>query len=130
MVGRLTAFLFGKEATQLQVVTSFGTAAIAMLAVAMLTGLQIWSDWILLFAAFDIFGGVVSNAAASTRMVHGASGTPARRQFFMIHCAEIPVIWWLADGGPAFWLLAAGMAAKLSVYALGSEDPLNGRAEE
>ena len=130
MLHRLSIFLFGAEATRLQVVASLGTAAVAMLAVAALTGLQVWSDWVLLPPAFDIFGGIVSNAAASTRRVHAAAGAVARRRFFLVHAAEMPVIWWLAGGGAAFWLLAAGMAAKLSVYALGSEDPVSARVGE
>ena len=120
-VARLGAFLFGEAATRLQVVASLATAAVGALAVAALTGLEGWADWVLLLAAFDVFGGVVSNAARSTRALHAAAGPAARRRFFLIHAAELPLYWWLAGGGPVFWLLATGMAAKLSVYALGAE---------
>ena len=118
----LSTLLFGQTATRLQVASSLATGAVGMLAVAAITGLERPADWLLLIGAFDVFGGVVSNAARSTRATQAASGPAARRRFLLIHAAEVPLFWWLAAGGPVFWLLAAGITAKLSIHALGVED--------
>ncbi len=118
----VSRFLFGADASPRQVGLILIAALVGMVAVAALTGMDRWQDWVLLLAAFDIFGGIVSNASASTRAHHAASAPGARRAFLLIHLAEVPIIWWLAAGGPVFWLLLAGMAAKLTIYALGVEE--------
>ncbi len=79
-----------------------------------------WRSVVLAVVAADWCGGIIANAAESTR-AWWRRRTTGRRIFIAVHLIEIPIVWWLADGSLAFWVLMLVLAAKLSVFMLGRE---------
>ncbi|MEO1014758.1 MAG: hypothetical protein AAFX08_06160 [Pseudomonadota bacterium] len=72
---------------------------------------------LLALVAGDWAGGVVANAAPSTR-AWWRERRDLRLPFYLVHLLELPIVWLLTGGGLAFALMALVLTMKLSVFAL------------
>lgn len=111
--------LHGRTPTRLQLVSTWGVAAAAFVFTLYALGTD-WRSILLAVIAADWCGGIIANAAESTR-VWWRRRAMGRRIFIAVHLIEIPIVLWLAEGGLAFWVLMLVLAAKLSVFMLGRE---------
>ncbi|MDF0601075.1 hypothetical protein P1J78_10065 [Psychromarinibacter sp. C21-152] len=114
----LLAPLHGHHSTPLQRAATDGVAGAAA-ALALFRLPPGWTGWLLAPIAADWAGGSPANAARSTRRWR-ASRPRLRRGFHALHVAEIPVVWWLSPRPLVFQLLSLTLAAKLTVFELGT----------
>ena len=115
----MLASLQGESPTRVQVIGTwtvfFGAAGLVLMSGSI--------DWKLLLVAFiagDWAGGVVANAAESTRD-WWRDKTRARQIFHIAHVAEVPLVWWLTGGGWVFYVLMVVLIAKLAIFEMGAE---------
>ena len=113
----MLAALHGINPTRFQLVSSYavGLASAALTLVAL--GFA-WKTALLALLVLDWTAGVVANSAEPVR-AWWAERPRLRGAFIVVHLLELPVVFWLTDGGAAFAVLALVLAAKLSVFVLG-----------
>ena len=118
--GRTMRFLgsmHGNTPTGFQLAATYAVGiGAAVLALATL-GLT-WKTVLLAILAFDWAGGVVANSADPVR-AWWRDRPRMQAAFIIVHLIELPLVFWLTDGGAAFYVLALVLAAKLSVFVLG-----------
>ena len=113
--------LQGRTPTRFQLIATYGlfAATVALTVLHYGTG---WKVLLLALIAGDWAAGIVANSALSTR-AWWRDRLLARRVFYALHLAEIPLVWWLCEGDvQLFGTLMLVLCAKLSVFTLGRDD--------
>ena len=110
--------LFGRRPTTLQISLTL------LFGFACAYGIYILTDGssVLAFSAFDICGGIITNACRSTRRFWAELPKFVVPLFVVFHLLEIPHFWMSTHGNMIFWVLCAAMSAKLAVFLLGQQE--------
>ncbi len=116
LAGALDRFI-GPGASPAEIALQFGVAAAAAVGAflyARWVGVPSWS-WlhyaVAVLLAFDVMGGVVTNATASARRWYHREGRTARHHmtFVLAHGAHLIVVWLLFAGRDVLWLAGAAL---------------------
>ncbi len=116
----LVEALHGSRPTVFQLTATYAVFVGAMAVVLAGKGVSVASILLALVAG-DWAGGVVANAAPSTRAWWRAR-REWRAAYYAVHLFELPVVWLLTGGGAAFALMALVLTMKLSIFALGASE--------
>ena len=112
------SFIHGNKPSGFQLFATYGVGVAAAALTLATLGFN-WKTALLAFLAFDWVGGIVANSAETVR-AWWRERPRMKTAFIVIHLIELPLVFWLAGGGVAFYTLALMLAIKLSVFVLGS----------
>ena len=110
--------IHGNKPTGFQLCATYGVGVAAAALTLAALGFS-WKTALLAFLAFDWVGGIVANSADTVR-AWWRNRPRMKKAFIIIHLIELPLVFWLAGGGVAFYVLALMLAVKLSVFMLGA----------
>ncbi|MBU6333960.1 MAG: hypothetical protein KGS47_06105 [Chloroflexi bacterium] len=111
------AWILGETPTPRTVVAAGVLGAGVAVAVVLASPGVWWMRLILLFLAFDLAAGLVSNLSASTRAFWRARPRGWRWAFIVLHASVYPLaIWSLAGTGAIMWILLAVLLAKIAAF--------------
>ncbi|MEM9457387.1 MAG: hypothetical protein AAGF11_24620 [Myxococcota bacterium] len=112
--GLLDRFV-GPGATRVELALQFGAPLVAMIAAA-LHGATVAPDWgvlqyiVSVVLAFDILGGIITNATSSAKRWYHRPGRTARDHlgFVIVHLVHLSVVSWVFEGGQLGWAITPG----------------------
>jgi hypothetical protein len=114
------AWILGETPTPRTAITAGVLGAGFAVAVVLASPAVGWMRLILLFLAWDLAAGLVSNLSASTRAFWRARPQGWRWAFIAVHGSVYPlVIWSLVGPGAVMWILMAALLAKIAAFSAG-----------
>lgn len=114
----ILALLHGDKPSVSQIAMTYAAAGLAAVCALYIWGFG-WRGILAAVVCADWYGGIVANAARSTRAYWATLPRFTVLAFCAVHLAEIPVLWILLGDTPASYLLWPAVIAKIAVFLLG-----------